>query len=512
MPFAEYRVPPLFVCALLCAWPLPAGCGGSDSSRTSGTVGGEFGPGGAFAAGGNGSSGLTVSGGASTIVGSDAKGGTLANRSTSSNGTSSAKSSSIGGASAGGSSSTSPFVSSGGTNQTGGAPSSGGITAIGGTKSTGETSGSSGTRTTGGSFGSGGAQSTGSTLTTGGTQSSGGTLATGGVASSGGTRTTGGSAAAGGTQNPAGTTNTGGTSSASSDLCSGAARVIIVDSQGSGQYKTIQAAIDSIPSNNTQVIQVNVKAGTYAEQVTISKPFVCLVGESTSATTITHTDGTSITTGGTVMVNGNDFSARNITFENSAANGSGQAVALMAKGSRQQFRDCRFVSYQDTLYTNTGTQYFKDCYIQGDTDYIFGDATAVFENCTMNNVAEGTAVTAPRTPQGTPFGLVFLGGSLTANPTTSTVRANHVYLGRPWGPYGAVAFLNVSMDAHINVDGWTTMSGNDLTNVRFYEYKSTGAGANPTNATRANRQLSDSDAAQYTVANVLKPWVPTYSK
>ena len=212
------------------------------------------------------------------------------------------------------------------------------------------------------------------------------------------------------------------------------------------------------------------------------------------------------------MVNGNDFSARNITFENSAGNGAGQAVALMAKGSRQQFRDCRFVSYQDTLYTNTGTQYFKDCYIQGDTDYIFGDATAVFENCTMNNVAEGTAVTAPRTPQSTQFGLVFLGGSLTANPTTSTVRSNHVYLGRPWGPYGAVAFLNVSMGAHINLDGWTTMSGNDLTNVRFYEYKSTGAGAAPTNATRVNRQLSDSDAAQYTVANVLKPWVPSFSQ
>jgi len=184
----------------------------------------------------------------------------------------------------------------------------------------------------------------------------------------------------------------------------------------------------------------------------------------------------------------------------------------MAQGARQQFSNCRFLSYQDTLYTNTGTQYFKNCYIQGDTDFIFGDATAVFENCTINSVSEGTAVTAPRTPQTQTYGLVFIGGSLTASPTTSTVRAGHVYLGRPWGPYGAVAYLNVSMGAHINADGWTTMSSNTLANVRFYEYKSTGAGANATNATRASRQLSDTQAANYTVKNVLNPWVPTYSQ
>jgi pectinesterase len=107
---------------------------------------------------------------------------------------------------------------------------------------------------------------------------------------------------------------------------------------------------------------------------------------------------------------------------------------------------------------------------------------------------------------------VFLGGKFTANPTTSTVRSNHVYLGRPWGPYGAVAFLNVDIGSHINADGWTTMSNNDLSQVRFYEYKSTGAGANPTNANRASRQLTDAQAANYTVANVLNPWVPAFSR
>jgi pectinesterase len=87
-----------------------------------------------------------------------------------------------------------------------------------------------------------------------------------------------------------------------------------------------------------------------------------------------------------------------------------------------------------------------------------------------------------------------------------------VYLGRPWGPYGEAVFLNVAMGAHIAADGWTTMSSNTLANVRFYEYKSTGAGANATNATRASRQLTDAQAANYTVAKVLSPWVPGYSQ
>jgi pectinesterase len=92
------------------------------------------------------------------------------------------------------------------------------------------------------------------------------------------------------------------------------------------------------------------------------------------------------------------------------------------------------------------------------------------------------------------------------------VRSNHVYLGRPWGPYAAAAFLNVAMGAHIATAGWTTMSGNDLSQTRFWEYKSTGAGANTTDGTRSPRQLTEAQAANYTVKNVLNPWVPGYSQ
>jgi len=292
-------------------------------------------------------------------------------------------------------------------------------------------------------------------------------------------------------------------------LCPGATQILTV---GVGQqYATVQAAVDAVPSSNRSPVQIAVKAGTYQEQVTISQPFICLTGEGATTTTITNALGTNIDTGGTVIVTGNDFSSANIAFANTGGYGSGQAVALMAEGQRQQFYSCRFVSYQDTLYVNTGTQYFRSCYIQGDTDYVFGDATAVFEDCTMNNVAAGTAVAAPRTPQNNPYGLVFLGGSLTANATTSTVGTGSVYLARPWGPYGAAAYLNVAMGGHIAADGWTTMSSNTLAAARFWEYHSTGPGANPTNPTRATRQLTAAQAADYTVANVLAPWVPGYS-
>ncbi len=383
----------------------------------------------------------------------------------------------------------------------GGAGTAGGTPAAGGRLNRGGAPGSGGAPPSGGApVGSVGGRIGGAGGANSPVSGAGGSAAGGSRASGVGGATAGGSGAGG--------SRTGSTSDAS--LCPGATQTLTV---GSGQqYATVQAAVNAVPSGNSKLIEIKVKAGTYKEQVTINKPFVCLVGEGATTTVITNALGTNIVTGGTVLVSGSDFSAANIAFQNTGGDGSGQAVALMANGMRQQFRDCRFLSYQDTLYVNTGRQYFKDCYIQGDTDYIFGDATAVFENCTMNNVAEGTAVTAPRTPQNTPYGLVFLGGSLTANPTTSSVRSNHVYLGRPWGPYGAAAFLNVAMGAHIATDGWTTMSSNTLANTRFSEYKSTGAGANATNGTRSSRQLTDAQAANYTVEKVLSPWVPSYSQ
>ncbi|HMA94757.1 MAG TPA: pectinesterase family protein, partial [Polyangiaceae bacterium] len=230
---------------------------------------------------------------------------------------------------------------------------------------------------TGGTSGRGGASSSkvvlGGAFGRGGTSS--GKATNGGVSNEGGASVvSAGGAARGGATSRVSTNSTsvsGGSSGVS--VCPDATQTLTVAADGSGQYKTVQAAISAIPSNNSKPIRVSVAAGTYNEQVTINKPFVCLTGASATSTIITHTIDTNIVTGGTVLLTGNDFSAANITFQNSAPPESAQRVALMAKGLRQQFYDCRFVSYQDTLYTNTGTQYFRDCYIQGNTDFIFGD-------------------------------------------------------------------------------------------------------------------------------------------
>ena len=406
---------------------------------------------------------------------------------------------------------------------TGGKPGSGGASLGGTTGAGGITSGggSGGSRDAGSGRDGGGADGNGTGgANTGGSASGGSGTGSGGsgpgAGCSGGTGSggkSGGGGLAGGSggSGTGGTNSGGGTGGTSFVACPGATQTLTV---GSGQqYATVQAAVNAVSSSNSKLVQISVTAGTYKEHVSINKPFVCLTGESPTTTTIAYTIDNNIVTGGTVLVTANDFSAANIAFENTygqgASGGQNQAVALMAQGQRQQFRNCRFLSYQDTLYTNTGTQYFRDCFIQGSVDYIFGDATAVFENCTMNNIAEGSAVCAPRTPQNAAYGFVFLGGSLTA---ASSVRANHVYLGRPWGPYAAAAYLNVAMGAHIAADGWTTMSGNTLAETHFWEYKSTGAGANPSNATRASRQLSDSQATNYTVAKVLSSWTPGYSQ
>jgi pectinesterase len=147
--------------------------------------------------------------------------------------------------------------------------------------------------------------------------------------------------------------------------------------------------------------------------------------------------------------------------------------------------------------------------VQGNTDYIFGRATSLFEDCTIHSISEGTAVTAPNTEQTSPYGLVFRRGRLTAH---SSVRAGHVHLGRPWGAYGAAAYLEVELGAHIAAAGWTTMSDNTLQYARFSEYQSTGPGANPGARAPESSQLSASQAASYTLANLFGAWTPSYSQ
>ena len=442
---------------------------GGTAASAEGTIGQGVGSAGAtFAGGANG--GSNQSGGANTggtFGGSSAGGTNTGGRAT-------------GGLGAGG-------VAAGGTSMGG--------TATGGSKATGGAN--TGGTATGGSKATGGASTGGATTS--------GSKATGGASTGG--ATTGGSKATGGAST--GGAATGGSSS--SDLCpTGITQTITVAKDGSGQYSTVQAAVDSIASGSSTHIRINVKAGTYTEKITIaSRTNLCLVGDSATTTILTYNDSNSSvgSTSGSasVYVSANDFSATQLTFQNSYGAGS-QAVALRTTGQRQQFLDCRLVGYQDTLYTHSGSQYFRNCYVQGNTDYVFGGATAILQNCEVRNVQSGSATSAPNTASSTAYGLVFLGCTFTAASGVSNVA-----LARPWGADGAAAFLNSTLGSHISSAGFTSMSGNDPANARFSEYQSTGSGANASG--RSSYQMTAVQAANYTIANIYGgAWTPSYSQ
>ena len=376
----------------------------------------------------------------------------------------------------------------------------------------------------GGTLGMGGAAPSkgGSAVADGGRVAAGGAAAqSGGRAGLGGTSATaGGTAAAGGVAGggragASGAANGGsaglGGSSSTSSLCPpGITQTITVAPTG-GQFSSLQAAVDSIPNGSTAHVRIDIRAGKYREKVIIAgRSNLCLVGESATTTVLTYDDSNgkvgSTSGSASVFISANDFSAANLTIENSFGSGS-QAVALRTTGQRQQFSHCRFVGYQDTLYTHQGLQYFRDCYVQGNTDYVFGGATAILQNCEVRNVEGGSAVAAPNTDSAARYGIVFLGGNFTA---VSSIKANSVALGRPWGADGAAAYLQVNLGAHIASAGFVAMSGNQPENARFREYQSSGAGANAT--AHASYQMTATEAANYTVQTVLGGWVPSYSQ
>ncbi|MES1188540.1 MAG: pectinesterase family protein [Myxococcales bacterium] len=296
---------------------------------------------------------------------------------------------------------------------------------------------------------------------------------------------------------------------------------IVTVGPSGASFTSVQAALNSLSKTNTTPTQIRIAPGTYKEKLTVQVPNITLCGQTgkASSTILTYSDnantsngngGTLGTTGGaSTNMTASDVSVENVTFANSTPLGGSQAVALLVSGNQVQFRNCRFLSFQDTLYVRKAKQYFRDCYMEGTVDFIFGDATAVFDNCTVKNVGGGTAATAPNTDQAVPYGLVFLGGQLTAD---ASVKASSVALSRNWGAYGAAAFLHTTLGAHISAAGWSPMGTNTLDTARFSEYKNTGPGASTAGRAPQGKQLTDQQAASYTLSTIFGAWVPSFSK
>jgi pectinesterase len=292
---------------------------------------------------------------------------------------------------------------------------------------------------------------------------------------------------------------------------------ISVAKDGSGDYTTVQAALNAVPSGNTEPVIISIKNGVYKEVITVdaTKPFITLIGEDKSKTILTYDNhaGTVLPNGDTLntwtcasfFVYADNFHAENITFENNAGFNAGQAVALRIEGNRASFINCRMVGFQDVLFlSGSGVKhYFRDCYIEGTTDFIFGAATAAFKNCHIHS-KKNSHVTAASTNSIIPFGFVFFDSKLTADS-----NVNKVSLGRPWTPTASVTYINCWMDKHIIPAGWDNWRNHaNETTARYAEYKSSGPSANPAARVKWAKQLSDEEVKNYTLKNILGNWDP----
>ena len=296
-----------------------------------------------------------------------------------------------------------------------------------------------------------------------------------------------------------------------------AQKKIVVAADGSGQYRTVQAALNAVPEGNDKPVTIFVRNGRYREVVIVdaTKNFIRLVGEDKNKTILTFDNhaGTRLPNGDTLntwtcasfFIYGNDFAAENITFENNAGFTAGQAVALRIEGNRASFRNCRMVGNQDVLFlSGSGVKhYFRDCYIEGTTDFIFGAATAVFKNCHIHS-RKNSHVTAASTNSIIPFGFVFFDCKLTADSNITKVS-----LGRPWSPTASVTYIRCWMGQHIVPEGWNNWKNpaNEAT-ARYAEYKSSGPGGQSDQRASWSKQLTDEEMKKYTLKNILGDWDP----
>ncbi|SDS65637.1 pectinesterase family protein [Gramella sp. MAR_2010_147] len=296
----------------------------------------------------------------------------------------------------------------------------------------------------------------------------------------------------------------------------------IVSKDGQGNFKTVQEAINAIPDFREIETRVFIKNGIYKEKLVLptSKTNVTFIGEDNIKTILTFDDYAQKlnqfkekmgTTGSTsFFIFGDNFKAINLTFQNDAGS-VGQAVAVRVDGDRAVFLNCRFLGNQDTLYLHgrDSRQYYKDCYIEGTTDFIFGWSTAVFENCEIYCKEGGHYITAASTEKEAENGFVFIDCKIIGD-----APKNSFYLGRPWRDYAQTVFINTEMASLIKPEGWHNWNKPNAEETTFYaEFNSKGPGASDTRVEWA-KEITENEIEKFTVNKVLAGednWVPSES-
>ncbi len=294
---------------------------------------------------------------------------------------------------------------------------------------------------------------------------------------------------------------------------------IVVAKDGSGDFTSIQRAIESCKSFPYERITVYIKNGTYHEKVRIPEwnTKISLIGQSKDSTIIAYADYFNKINKGpnstfytaTLTVEGTDFHAENLTIKNNSGP-IGQAMALTVNADRCSFKNCRFIGNQDTIYLTgeNARYYFNDCYIEGTTDFIFGQATALFEKCLIM-CKDNSYITAASTSKSAEFGFVFNECQITA-----ASNVTEVFLGRPWRKYAQTVFINCKMGDFIRPEGWNNWNNSENEKTVYYaEYHSRGQGATPTARAKWSHQLTDKQVREYTIENIfkgiVKDWNPT---
>ena len=302
---------------------------------------------------------------------------------------------------------------------------------------------------------------------------------------------------------------------------------IVVSRDGTGEFRNISEAIEVCRAFMEYHKVIYVKKGTYKEKIIIPQWLtnIEICGEDRDQTIITWDDHANIPvamalaswpvdavealrpTDGratigtfrtfTLKIQGSRITLKNITVENNAAR-LGQAVALHADGDKLTFINCRFLGNQDTIYTGNAhcRQYFKDCYIEGTTDFIFGPSTAWFENCDIF-CKINSYITAASTPQDVPYGYVFNNCRITCAETVTKM-----YLGRPWRDYGYTLFMNCELPKNIRPEGWHNWQKEREQTARYMEYNNRGEGAATDQRVTWSRQLTKKEAQKITLQEV----------